>query len=140
MQVFISHAMADRELAGRLLSELQDAGVNVWNPDSIFPGDNWAKETGKALEASEVMVVLITKTSIRSSPSPQDVQYALTSGKYRGRVVPVFVGLKTVEAGADVPWILLRLDPIWLGEDTLDFASVVQRVQAEIEGRCSASA
>jgi hypothetical protein len=86
------------------------------------------------------MVVLITKNSIRSSPSPQDVQYALTSGKYRGRVVPVFVGLKTVEAGADMPWILLRLDPIWLEEDTLDFTPVVQRVQAEIESRCSASA
>ncbi|MGD0896304.1 MAG: toll/interleukin-1 receptor domain-containing protein [Thermoguttaceae bacterium] len=131
MQVFISHAVADVELAGQLSRELENAGFNVWSPErAILPGDNWAMETGKALENSDVMVALFSR---RANPSPtlrQEVQYALTSGNYRGRVVPVFVDFVTLEPGLDVPWVLFRFEPIYLQSSSPDFAQVVARVQA----------
>ncbi|HVA50890.1 MAG TPA: toll/interleukin-1 receptor domain-containing protein [Pirellulales bacterium] len=140
MQVFISHASSDRDLADRLSGKLREAGIDVWDPSSIFPGDNWALETGNALAQSEVMVVLYTKNAREIATLSQDVQYALTQGNYRGRVIPVFIGLSTVEAGKDVPWILLRLNPIWLEGDSPDLVPVVARVRAEIESGCNASA
>lgn len=140
MQVYISHASADRELAERLAARLRDAEIDVWDPATILPGDNWALETGRALEQSEVMVVLFTKNARGNPRLSQDVQYALTQGNYQGRVVPAFVGFSVVEAGKDVPWILLRLDPIWLGEDPVDLAVIVARVRAQIESGCNASA
>ncbi|OYV78608.1 MAG: hypothetical protein B7Z73_19535 [Planctomycetia bacterium 21-64-5] len=74
MQVFISHASADRDLADRLSGKLRDAGIDVWDPSSIFPGDNWALETGNALAQSEVMVVLYTKNAREIATLSQDVQ------------------------------------------------------------------
>lgn len=140
MQVYISHASADRELVERLATNLREARIDVWDPAKIFPGDNWALETGRALERSEVMVVLFTKNARGNTTLSQDVQYALTQGNYRGRVVPVFIGYSTAQAGKDVAWILLHLNPIWLEEDSPDLAPVVARVRAEIESGCNASA
>ena len=49
MQVFISHAAKDRELATRLALQLAQAGFAVWYAaEDIAPGDNWAKKMGKA--------------------------------------------------------------------------------------------
>lgn len=140
MQVFISHASADRNFANQLSEKLRQAGIDVWDPSSILPGDNWALETGKALARSEVMVVLYSKNARQTATLSQDVQYALTQGNYGGRVIPVFLGLSTAEAGKDVPWILLRLNPIWLEGTSPDMVPIVARVQSEIESGCNASA
>lgn len=140
MQVFISHASSDRDLANRLSEKLREAGIDVWNPASIYPGDNWALETGKALEQSEVMVVLYTNQARAIASLAQDVQYALTQGNYRGRVVPVFFGLSNAEAREAAPWILFHLRPIWLEGTSPPLDAVVARVQSEIESGCNATA
>lgn len=141
MQVFISHASADRPLAEDLATELQKSGIRVWDAyRSLFPGDNWALETGKALEASDVMVVLLTRNSRESQSIKQDVQYALTSGNYRGRVLPVLVDFVTFQAGKDVPWILLRLNAVHVQGAPPDFRPVVEWVQKISEAECNATA
>jgi hypothetical protein len=141
MQVFISHASADQPLAEHLASELQKSGINVWDAyRSLFPGDNWALETGKALAASDVMVVLLTRNSHESQTIKQDVQYALTSGNYRGRVLPVLVDFVTFQAGKDVPWILLHLEAVHVQGTPPDFRPVVERVQKISEAECNATA
>lgn len=140
MQVFISHAIADTDLAAELTRSLRAAGIQAWNPrDSILPGDNWALEVGKALESSEVMVVVFTKDSHESPTIVQEVQYALTAGRYRGRVVPVLINFVTYQAGKDVPWILLRMDPVELQGPPFDFSAVVERVQKLAENGFHAS-
>ncbi len=134
MQVFVSHAVADAPLARRVTSALADAGFTVWNPDSVLPGDNLASAAGRALESSELMVVLFTRNGINSSNLTHEVQYALTSGNYRGRVVPVLVNFVTFEAGKEVPWVLLRMNPIYLDVSTdvkdSDVSEIVTRVSA----------
>jgi TIR domain len=130
MQVFISHTVADRALAGRLTEQLREAGISAWNvDDQTFPGDNVYKAVGAALESSELMVVLYTRMATESSNVRQEIQYALTSGNYRGRVIPVLVDFATFQAGADVPWLLLRLNPVYLNGPSPDFAPVIERVQ-----------
>lgn len=141
VQVFISFAYADREIAEQLLAELQAAGFQVWSPaNDILPGDNWALETGKALEQAEILVALFSKHAKDSPHVRQEVQYALTSGNYRGRVIPVLLDYTTFEVGTDVPWVLLRMDPLYLRSSPLDVGQVVERVKRAAEAGFHASA
>ena len=68
------------ELASQLADQLSRAGFAVWNAaEEIAPGDNWAKEIGRALDESDVMVALITRGALESEFLRGDIQYGLTS-------------------------------------------------------------
>lgn len=132
MQIYISHNERDKELAKELAAQLERAGFPVWNEDrEILPGDNWAKKIGEALEASDILIALVSRPELVTDSLARDVQYALTQGQhYQGRVIPVFVGVVTYVAGKDIPWILLKLNPVELKSATEGFDAVVQRIQA----------
>ncbi len=134
MQVFISHADAEDVIARRVASEMRKYGFYVRDPESVLPGDNWATAVGTALESSELMVVLNTREARDSANLTHEVQFALTSGNYQGRVVPVLVNFVTIQAGKDVPWVLLRMDPIYfnapVGLSDSDISQIVSRVSA----------
>src|SRR5215813_11010057 len=112
MRVFISHSSKDTPVARQLARRLSEAGLKVWFPeDEILPGDNWAKKVGQALEESNLMVVLITPHAFESEWLKEEIQYALTAGRYQGRLIPVFFGSES-EASSDVPWILRKLNSV----------------------------
>jgi hypothetical protein len=135
MKIFISHAAEDRELASQLADQLSQAGFAVWNAtQEIAPGDNWAKETGLALDESDLLVALITRGALKSESLRGDIQYGLTSKKFERRLIPVLVGYTTVVVDQDVPWILLRTDPIFIypasrASEEQGFKEVVNRVR-----------
>jgi hypothetical protein len=130
MRVFISHAKSDAQLADRLRSRLALAGLDVWD-DQAYPGENWALKMGEALADSDVLVALVTRNAVESGRLTEDVQFALTAGRYRGRVIPVIVDHPTYEAGKDIPWILIRFDPMHVDSSRPDFEQVVDRVRSE---------
>jgi hypothetical protein len=130
MKIFISHAAQDKELASQLADQLSQAGFTVWNAtQEIAPGDNWAKETGRALDEADVMVALITPGALRSESLLGDIRYGLTSNKFEHRLIPVLVRHITFVAGEDVPWILLKMNPVYLESDQQGFDEVVHRVR-----------
>jgi hypothetical protein len=112
MQVFISHAQADKTLVSKLASELKKSGLEVWSESEILPGDNWAAEANKALQASEAMIVLLTPASLRSDQVRREIEYALGDKKFSHRLIPVIVGSASDFAHEDIPWILRSLKPI----------------------------
>jgi hypothetical protein len=129
MKIFLSHAGKDSALARQLAARLQDHGFRVWiSEEQIAPGENWAKKMGKALDNSELMLILLTPAAFESDRIRQDLEFALGSKKYEGRVFSVFVG-PTFKAGQDVPWILLKL-PHRQVESSDDFGVVVEDIQA----------
>ena len=134
MRVYITHAAKDRELAAVLATQLSQAGFAVWNPaEDIAPGDNWAKKMGEALDASDVMIALVTPGSLESESLRADIQYGLTGKKFEQRLVPVLVGFATFAAGKDVPWILLKMDPVYVESPASGFEPVVRRVTAALD-------
>jgi signal recognition particle subunit SEC65 len=130
MQVFISHSNKDTLIARQLAHRLSEAGLKVWIPeDKILPGDNWAKKIGQALEESDLMVVLVTPQAFESEWLKEEIQYALTAGRYKGRLIPVFFGSES-ESASDVPWILRKLNAVQLKEGNEDWQQVIDKVRA----------
>lgn len=67
-KIFISHAHQDAELAQRLAADLRANGWQTWiAPDSIQPGEQWAKAISRGLDESAIFVLLLTPDAVRSS-------------------------------------------------------------------------
>jgi len=115
MKVFLSYSAADRDLARELISRLRAEGFEVWQDDEVAPGDNWALAVGKALEESDAMIVLLSPEAAESEWVEREVEYALTSPRYKNRLLPV-----VVKPTRRIPWILRKLPLIRLYEDPVD--------------------
>ncbi len=126
MKVFISHSSEDQRIAYDLADNLRASGIDVWRDDEIFPGSNWAMEVGKRLEDSDLMVVLVTPNSSNSEWVNREVQYAMTSGDYKGRVVPVVIGDSDA---AGLPWVLKKMQAVQVEPNQSDWREVVQRIR-----------
>ena len=91
MKIFLSHSMSDRPLARNIAQGLVDLGFVVWFDEwDLQPGENWAKAVGKALESADAMVVLVTPDSMQTWQR-EEIQYALTTPRFEGRLIPVIV-------------------------------------------------
>jgi len=104
MKVFLSHTSEDRQAARILADELEQAGFEVWSADLLLPGDNWADELAEALRSSDAMVVLISPSSVRSEWIRREIEYALGTKRFEGRMIPVLIA-----PTRGIPWILERL-------------------------------
>lgn len=111
--VFISYSHADQGLAVGLADELRRAHFEPWlDQEALEPGDNWAKVLGRALESSEAIVFLVSKDFLRSPNSLKEWDFAISSPKHAGRVLPVLTpGTKIASA----PWILKHIQHIRAG-------------------------
>ncbi len=113
MKVFFSYAEADRKIAESLATKLAEDGFEVWNPNrELLPGDNARLRAGRALEESDAMVVLLSPQANQSRFVRQDIEYALGSPRYKGRLVPVLVKPTEVDF-----WILKKFPMVTVGKD-----------------------
>jgi hypothetical protein len=102
MEIFISYARPDKDFALSLAKQLTGQGHRVWvDALALLPGDNWPLEIGKALQDCDTMVVLLSPNSATSEEQRHEIDFALSSDQYAGRVIPVFV--RPTKA---YPWIL----------------------------------
>ena len=84
MKVFISHSSEDEALASKVVSYLEQAGLDVWyDGREIMPGDNWADKVAQGLRESEAMVVLVTPSALESNSLRRDIDYALTQIRFK---------------------------------------------------------
>jgi hypothetical protein len=105
MKVFLSYSGSERSLAERIRNDLAAAGISVWDAvQEIVPGENWPKKVGKALDESNAMVVLISPEAVRSRWIKHEIDYALGSPRFEGRLIPVLA-----RPTRDIPWILQRM-------------------------------
>lgn len=115
MQVFISYASEDKELATKISRLLESVGLRVWLDEShIMPADNWAERISQALKESRAMVVLVSPAAVNSERVRREIEFALGAKEYSGRLLPVFVGPRERIPRDRLPWILLRLEGIEL--------------------------
>ena len=108
MKIFLSYAKRDKDFALSLTEHLTRQNHQVWTADlALFPGDNWPLAIGKALEQCDAMVVLLSPNSGRSEWQRHEIEFALSSDRYAGRVIPVFI-----RPTKNYPWILEKFSPV----------------------------
>ena len=134
MKVFISHSRENKALVRRVGDALGRAGLDVWNEEQeIFPGDNWAAKTAQALEEAQAMVVLLTPEALNSTWVSREIDFALSTERFKNRLIPVLVGLDDSIAMEKVPWILRHLNVIKLpasGMQEEGISKITQALQA----------
>jgi hypothetical protein len=81
-QVFLSHVEEDAGVASSIAQGLEEAGYSVWfyERDST-PGPSYLLQTGSAIEASDVVVVLISEASMGSHQVTKEVVRAHEANK-----------------------------------------------------------
>jgi hypothetical protein len=101
--VFTSHSTGDQEIVRHFASSLQLAGVNVyvseWSPE---PGRGLAEKIQSQIDASDCVLILLTKEGGRSLSVGQEIGYA----KGKKPIIPI------VEKGTDVGVLLQGLEYI----------------------------
>jgi len=112
MQIFLSYAGSEEAYAKSLASQLEKRGFSVWTDVDVLPGDNPGLQTGKALEESRAMIVLLSPDSVRSKNVRREIEYALGDPNYEGRFFPI-----VVRPTRDIPWILRRYMKSDSGQD-----------------------
>lgn len=124
MKVFLSYAHADEHWATELSARLSAAGLAVWDANRVvLPGDNWARAIAAALEQSDAMVVLVSPQSMESQSVLREIEYALGSKSFKGRLVPVLVRPTT-----KLPWILRKLQRVELKDNPTKATREIVRI------------
>lgn len=132
MNVYISHAAADRILAGRVADVLKKAGFQVWDESQLLPGDNWGEKLGHALQDANAMVVLLTSHSLDSPNISYDLSYALGKKEFKGRVIPVLAAPPDQPPRDKVPWVLNKFPTVNLAEG--DGEEGLKRIAQVLQG------
>lgn len=131
VNVFISHAEKDRTYATSLGSALAGAGLRVSESRNVQPGDNWALKIGQALAKADAVVILISPDSVASDWVQREIEFAISSPRFKGRLIPLLV-----RPTPEVPWILQEL-PQWLEADnpSVDAKKIVRLLKERMVAR-----
>ena len=96
-----------RSILGDVSKNLPIGRFSFWDHTQITPGSNWAAEVAKALERSSAMILFVSPDYLDSQWGQRELDFALTSTRYAGRVIPVLI-----RRTPDAPWILEHLQYI----------------------------
>jgi TIR domain len=89
-QVFLSFALRDRKLAGRIATILSKSGLKVVRPDELVPiGSEYSDEVRQALHQSAAVVVVLSQAATRAEQIPASVLFEIGAGF--GAEKPIFV-------------------------------------------------
>ena len=79
LMAFVCHASEDRQAAHELAERLRASGYDAWiDKDKLLPGHDWEREIRLALQAADVVIVCLSRTSIGKTGFVQkELKYAL---------------------------------------------------------------
>jgi hypothetical protein len=87
--IFFSYSRVDSDFTIQLANKLVEAELNIWlDKFNIEAGEKWDNEIQKALESSNTLLVILSKSSIKSENVMDEVSYAIGKGK---KVIPVLI-------------------------------------------------
>ncbi|MFM7844887.1 MAG: toll/interleukin-1 receptor domain-containing protein [Planctomycetota bacterium] len=93
-QVFISYSHADHVRVNELAQKLEAEGLKVWMDRKIPPGQDLQREIEKALDESEILLIVMSTANKSASPYQyMELGMALHSaaGRSRKTVIPVLL-------------------------------------------------
>jgi len=92
-QVFVSYAQADKVVARQVAEALRNAGLLVWiDAWELAAGDSIAQRIDQAIASSDILLVLLSQSSVASQWVQKELSAAL-SGELRDRAITVIPAL-----------------------------------------------
>ena len=98
-KIFLSYSRSDSEYITQLSQELRAAGQEVWMDNKIRTGQTWDQTVEQNIRNCEVLVVVMSKTSVASSNVMDEVSYGIGLNKI---ISPILI------EECDVPMRLAR--------------------------------
>jgi hypothetical protein len=93
-KTFLSYSRINKDFALKLAKVLKSEGFHIWLDQlDIPPGARWDAEVEKALEESDIFMIIITPASAKSENVLDEIGYAIDSGK---RILPVLLETATI--------------------------------------------
>jgi hypothetical protein len=132
VNIFISHAGADRAFAEQLAAVMKASGYEVWTDRRLLPGDNWAQLIDRALREAEVMVALVSPAAVESEWVKREWEYALGSEKFAGRLIPVTIGSARSRSAA--PWVFETIESVKGGPPQETAEQVMRLIESRGKG------
>lgn len=79
--VFVSYSHKDKPVADAVVADLENKGVRCWfAPRDMTPGTSWGDAIIGAIEASKIMVVILSANSNQSRQVVREVERAVANG------------------------------------------------------------
>src|ERR1700730_758841 len=76
--VFISHSAKDKLIADALCASLEARGIRCWiAPRDILPSDDWGEAIVRALNASQLMILVFSANANQSPQIKREVERAV---------------------------------------------------------------
>jgi len=76
-EIFISYRRADQAWARLLHSQLRAEGVEAWYDAQVGAGEDWRTATAKALQSSQIFVLLFSENAAQSSDIAKELAAAV---------------------------------------------------------------
>lgn len=109
MNVFISYASSDRDLADTLAETLSEFGLDAWQAEkNVLPGENWAKKIGEALEESDALVVILSPDAEHTSLMRSEISFAMGNKQFKNKVIPIYRGDEEEIDKENIPWAVQK--------------------------------
>jgi hypothetical protein len=121
-RVFLCHSSGDKAQVRDLYRRLRNDGFHPWlDEEDLLPGQDWSHEISKAVRASIIVLVCLSKTSITKAGYVQrEIRYALDVADEQPDGTIFLIPVRLEEC--DVPERLRRWHwSIWLkAADTIE--------------------
>jgi hypothetical protein len=125
-RVFLSYSSAERELAGRIVTALQQTGLLVLWDHALVPGQPFTEEIKTQISRCHLFIPLLTRKSLSKPWVHQETGYAMGVGV---PILPIVIGKIAPVA------LIQQLQAIRIGEDIDQLRSLLTEdmVNARIE-------
>lgn len=91
-EIFLSHSSRDLSFAAEVVETLRHHGLETWfSPKHIVGAQQWHDEIGRALNRYDWFLVILSPHAVRSQWGKRELQFALSSKRYEGRIVPLLL-------------------------------------------------
>lgn len=118
LRAFMCHCSEDKHAVRILTKRLQHDGIKTWlDEENLLPGQNWDDEITKAVRASDVVVVCLSRKAIKKSGYVQrEIRFAIEMASEQPEGAIFLVPTKLEEC--DVPLKLRDLQFVRIYEPT----------------------
>lgn len=131
-RVFISYKRnidPDQAIAGRLLTDLQRLGYDVFIDRNMFVGQNWAEEIERQLKDCDYFIPLLTAASIASEMVQAEIDLAR---KHEAKILPVRLNYMEPLPYALQAYLAPIQYALWTGDGDTD--ALIQELSQAMSG------